>query len=449
VKFISQAGFKSAEESRVYNKVATRLLPFLLLLYIVAFLDRINISFAKLSMSADINMSDAAYGLGAGIFFIAYCIFEIPSNLMLRRMGAKFWIARIMVVWGLVCAGTAWVHSPSSFYVLRILLGIAEAGFYPGIIFYLSYWFPPRLRGQATAIFVVAIPLASAVGAPFCGWVMAHMGGVGLLKDWQWLFLLTGLPATLLGVVTYFYLDDNPEKARWLTRGEKDLMVTDFAAESHIMPDVAAAHHLRDAFANSTVWFLSLINFSIVVSLYALSFWLPQIVKNLGVDNVFENGLIVSIPSILAAIGMILIARRSDRRRERRWHTAGSIFLAALGLTIASFYPHNVWISMIGLSLGMIGVLSSFAILCALPGLLVSGAAAAAGIALVTTIGNLGGYVGPYMMGWVKQSTDHLEYALLLCAILLLIGALVTLWLPGLDRLKPGTPGPVLRDHAA
>jgi sugar phosphate permease len=316
--FLSEASFGSAEESRIYNKVAARLLPFLLFLYIVAFLDRINVSFAKFSMATDIGLGDAAYGLGAGIFFIAFCIFEIPSNLMLQRVGAKFWIARIMVVWGLVCAAMAWVHNPLTFYGLRFLLGVAEAGFYPGIILYLSYWFPPRLRGQATAIFVIGMPLAGAIGAPLCGLAKAHMGGVGGLRDWQWLFILTGLPATLVGVITYFYLDDRPEKARWLSDPEKALIVADLDPEKRNLDHAAAPHRLRDAFTSSSLWFLAFINFTIVVSLYALSFWLPQIVKNLGVSDAFENGLIVSIPSAIAAVGMVLIARRSDRLAELR-----------------------------------------------------------------------------------------------------------------------------------
>ncbi|WP_158899246.1 MFS transporter [Burkholderia sp. L27(2015)] len=436
MKFFSAAGFRSDQEYTLYNKAATRLLPFLLLLYIVAFLDRINVSFAKLSMAADAGIGDAAYGLGAGIFFIAYCLFEIPSNLILRRVGARFWIARIMFIWGLVCAAMAWVHSPLTFYVTRFILGIAEAGFYPGVVFYLTYWFPRRLRGQATAIFVIGIPLAGVIGAPMCGWVMAHMGGVAALQNWQWLFVLTGLPATVLGVITYFFLDDNPDKARWLTADDRALMAAEREAELRERPEVAHMHSTRAAFANGTLWLLAFVNFSIVVSLYALSFWLPQIVKSLGVSNAFENGLIVAIPSALAAVCMICVARHSDRRGEHRWHMAGAIIAAGVGLCVASFFSHNAWISMAGLSLAMMGILTSFTIVSSLPGLLVSGAAAAAGIALITTVGNLGGYVGPFLLGWIKQATGHLEYALFLCGMLLFAGALITLWLPGLRRAR-------------
>jgi D-galactonate transporter len=439
--FFSAAGFRSDQEYALYNKVATRLLPFLLLLYIVAFLDRINVSFAKLSMAADAGIGDAAYGLGAGIFFIAYCLFEIPSNLILRRVGARFWIARIMFIWGLVCAAMAWVHSPFTFYVTRFVLGIAEAGFYPGVVFYLSYWFPRRLRGQATAIFVIGIPLASAVGAPMCGWVMAHMGGVGALHNWQWLFVLTGLPATALGVMTYFYLDDSPDKAHWLTADEKGLIASGHEADSRDRPEAAHSHSTHGAFANGTLWLLAFVNFSIVVSLYALSFWLPQIVKSLGVSNAFENGLIVAIPSALAAVCMIFVARHSDRSGEYRWHLAGAIVAAGVGLCVASFFSHHAGTAMAGLSLAMMGILTSFTIVSSLPGLLVSGAAAAAGIALITTVGNLGGYVGPFLLGWVKETTGHLEYALFLCGMLLFAGALITLWLPGLRRARHETAG--------
>lgn len=432
--FFSATGFRSDRETALYNKVAARLLPFLLLLYIVAFLDRINVSFAKLSMAADAGIGDAAYGLGAGIFFIAYCLFEIPSNLILQRVGARFWIARIMFIWGLVSAAMAWVHSPFTFYVTRFILGIAEAGFYPGVVFYLTYWFPRRLRGQATAIFVIGIPLAGVIGAPLCGWIVGHMGGVAGLKSWQWLFLLTGLPATMLGVITYFYLDDGPDKARWLTADDKALMAADREAEMRARPEIAHSHSTRAAFANGTLWMLAFVNFSIVVALYALSFWLPQIVKSLGVSNAFENGLIVAIPSALAAVCMICVARHSDRHGEHRWHLAVAIIAAGVGLCIATFFSNNAWISMAGLSLAMMGILTAFTLVSSVPGLLVSGAAAAAGIALITTVGNLGGYVGPFLLGWIKQSTGHLEYALFLCGMLLFASALITLWLPGLRR---------------
>ncbi|MFL9906533.1 MFS transporter [Paraburkholderia sp. RL17-337-BIB-A] len=445
--FFSATGFRSDREYTLYNKIAARLLPFLLLLYIVSFLDRINISFARLSMATDAGIGDVAYGLGAGIFFIAYCLFEIPSNLILRRVGARFWIARIMFIWGLVSAAMVWVHSPLTFYVTRFILGIAEAGFYPGVVFYLNYWFPRRLRGQATALFVIGIPLAGAVGAPLCGWIMVHMSEVAGLHSWQWLFLLTGLPATLLGVITYFYLDDSPDKARWLTADDKALMAADRQAEMREHPEVAHSHSTRAAFASGTLWLLAFVTFSIVDALYALSFWLPQIVNSLGVSNAFDNGLIVAIPSVLAAVCTICVARHSDRSGERRWHLTGAIIAAGVGLCAATFFSHSAWISMASLSLAMMGILTSFTIVSSLPGLLLSGAAAAAGIALITTIGNLGGYVGPFLLGWIKQSTGHLEYALVLCGMLLFAGALITLWLPELRREREApnvVPGDVV-----
>jgi MFS family permease len=314
MKLLSRSGFASQDEYRIYSKIAARLLPFILLLYVVAFLDRINVSFAKLSMAADIGLSDTAYGLGAGIFFIAFCIFEIPSNLLLQRFGARFWIARIMVTWGVICVAMAWISTPLHFYILRFLLGFAEAGFYPGVILYLSYWFPSRVRGQATAIFVVGIALAGVIGAPACGWIMAHMRDYPLFKDWQWLFVLTGAPAIVLGVVTYFFLDDSPRGARWLTDVEKRFVLDDLARDPGTR---SGQHRLADAFGNRWVWVLALINFTIVVSLYGVSFWLPQIVKNLGVDNTFYNGLLVAIPSLLASVAMVFVARHSDRTQER------------------------------------------------------------------------------------------------------------------------------------
>ncbi|WP_345817574.1 MFS transporter (plasmid) [Paraburkholderia sp. PREW-6R] len=431
MRLLSKGGFASAEEYAVYSKIAARLLPYLLLLYIVAFLDRINVSFAKLSMAADIGLSDTAYGLGAGIFFIAFCIFEIPSNLLLQRFGARFWIARIMVTWGLICAAMAWISTPMHFYILRFMLGFAEAGFYPGIILYLTYWFPSRLRGQATAVFVVGIALAGVIGAPACGWIMSHMQTFSLFRDWQWLFLLTGMPAILLGVSTYFYLQDSPQDAHWLNDAEKRFVTEDLARD----PANHREHHrLSDAFSNLWVWVLALINFTIVISLYGVSFWLPQIVKNLGVDNTFYNGLLVAIPSLLAAITMVLVARHSDRTLERRWHVVGCAIVATIGLLLAAIYPGQAYVSLFGLSLAMMGVLSGFSMLWTVPPLLLSGTAIAAGIALITTVGNFGGYAGPYLVGYVKQVTGHLEYALYCLAALSLLGAIATALLPVLRQ---------------
>jgi len=430
MKFLSRDGFRSDTEYAVYSKIASRLLPYLLLLYIVAFLDRVNISFAKLDMAVDIGLSDTAYGLGAGIFFLAFCLFEIPSNMLLQRTGAKFWISRIMVTWGLICIGMAWVSSPTQFYVMRFLLGVAEAGFYPGIILYLSYWFPARLRGQATAVFVIGIALAGLLGAPLCGWIMTYMLQYPDFRNWQWLFLLTGLPAVLLGVVTWFYLADQPRKANWLTSQERDMVARDLAAEQVVIH----SHRFSDAFGSSKVWFLCLINFSIVVSLYGVSFWLPQIIKNLGITNTFQNGLLAAIPSALAAVSMWVVAKHSDRTGERRLHVVACAMVTAAGLLLAAWSSSNAVLALTGLSLAMMGVLTGFVLLWTIPGLLLSGSAAAAGIALITTVGNLGGYVGPYFVGWIKESMGQIEYALVGFAIIAVLGGLATAWLPGLKE---------------
>lgn len=422
---------ESGMESQIYNKIAARVLPYFLLLYMVAFIDRVNVSFAKLSMSADIGLSDTAYGIGAGICFIGICLFEIPSNVILQRVGARFWIARIMVVWGLICIAMAWVGSTTSFYVLRLALGVAEAGLFPGILYFISQWFPAKLRGQTTAIFLLSFPLSGIIGAPICGWLMAHMGGIGLLKDWQWLFILTGAPAVVLGFFTYFFLQDSPEQARWLSPPEKEVLraVRQKEASSSVEP-----HRLRDALYSGTMWLLALVCFTIVLSNYSISFWLPQMVSNLGIKDKFHIGLIVSIPSVFGAIGVILIGQSSDRHRERRWHIAGCLLLAAIGLAAVGWSGQNLWMLVMSFSFALFGLTAGVSLLFTLPGLLATGVAAAAGFALVSTLGNAAGIVGPAFVGWVMQVTGHAEKAFLVFASLTLISAVVIASVPALGR---------------
>ena len=448
MRYISRHGFASDEAHATYDRVSGRLLPFLLLLYVVAFLDRVNVSFAKLGMAKAIGLGDAAYGFGAGIFFIGFCIFEIPSNLLLQRVGARLWIARIMVTWGIVSAATAWVSTPWEFYVARFLLGICEAGFYPGIILYLSYWYPRQARGQATAIFVVGIALAGVFGSPFCGFIMGAMGAVPPLANWQWLFVLTGVPAVILGIATYLYLDDRPSEAAWLPQADRDRIARDLAAEEGEMARAGAGHRLSEAFSDGRVWCLAGVNFSIVVCLYGVSFWLPQIVKNLGVVDTFHNGLIVAIPSFLAAVAMVLVARHSDRTGERRWHTAACSLVSTVGLLIAAMAIDQPVLALTGLSMATVGVLTAFAILWTIPGLLVSGTAAAAAIALITTVGNLGGYVGPFLVGWVKEMSGSFGFPLYVFAALSFAGALALAALPGISRPRSTGPLPALEPES-
>lgn len=436
MRFLARTTFDDPDDDRIYNRIATRLLPYLLLTYIVSFLDKVNVGFAKLQMASDIGLSDEAFGFAAGIFFIGYCLCEIPSNLMLQKLGAKFWIARIMVVWGVLSTCMVLVRSEHMFYVLRFLLGVAEAGFYPGIVLYLTYWFPTRLRSQVNAIFFLGIALSGVVGGALSGLIMASLSGVGGLRGWQWLFLIEGAPAVLLGVITYFYLDNGPRDAQWLPAEDRARVAAQLVSEHASQLAAGTEHAFGAAFKDVSIWLLVLANFALLGSTYGVSFWLPQIVRNLGVRNYLDTGLVASIPFVAAAIGMVLIGRHSDRTKERRWHVAGSAFVSAAGLAFAALCSASPVLSLIGLSLAMIGALAGLAVMWSLPGVLLTGTAAAAGIALMATVGNLGGYVTPYVIGVLKQRTQHLEYGLYALALLTLVGGLAMLCLPK-QRVRP------------
>jgi D-galactonate transporter len=432
---LDQRSFSQPIEAQSYNKIAFRLIPFLVLLYVISFLDRVNVGFAKLQMAADIGLGDAAYGLGAGIFFFGYCICEIPSNLLLQRLGAKFWIARIMVVWGIISMCMATVSSPTSFYILRFLLGVAEAGFYPGIILYLTYWFPGRLRSQVSALFFLGMPIAVLAGAPLSGWIMNHFGGVSGMAGWQWLFIIEGMPAFVLGIVVFFYLDNGPASAKWLTAEEKRVVIDELAREEKKQQAEGVGHKFAHVMKDVNVWMLAFANFSLLAGLYGVTFWLPQIIKDLGVKDMLVNGLITAIPFVAGAIAMIIIGKRSDRTGERKWHMIICAVAGAGGLILSAAFSSNIWISLFGLSLAASGILASFAVMWTLPAVFFRGPAAAAGIALMATIGNIGGYVAPLMLGIVKQATQRLDYGLYVLAGVIVLGALVGLVIPKLrDR---------------
>lgn len=425
MNLISRNTFNNEQDSVLWNRIAWRLLPFLFVLYIIAFLDRVNVGFAKLQMSADIGLSDMAYGFGAGVFFIGYCLCEIPSNMMLQKVGARFWITRIMITWGLLSVSMMFVQTPTSFYILRFLLGMAEAGFYPGVVLYMTYWFPSYARSQGMAWFNLGIAMAGVLGSPLSGWIMQTFAGVHGLAGWQWLFLLEGTPAVVMGIVVYLYLDDRPGNVHWLTPAQ-NMRVVQHLAEQRQAHEAAGAHHnFRAAFVNKGLWCLIYVNFALLCGTYGVSFWLPQIVQSLGVKSLFNTGLIAAIPFAVASVIMVLVSRHSDKTRERRWHGTLCNLASALGLAIAAYFHDQPVLSLAGLSLAMSGGLAGFCVLWALPGVLLTGTAAAAGIALIATVGNLGGYASPFMMGWVKQSSGHLEYGLYVLAIMTLIGAWV------------------------
>jgi ACS family tartrate transporter-like MFS transporter len=418
--------------SATLAKVSRRLLPFLLLLYVVAWLDRVNIGFAALQMNADLGFSAAVYGFGAGIFFIGYALFEVPSNLILVRVGARLWIARIMITWGILSVAIMYVQGPMSFYVLRFLLGVAEAGFLPGIIYYLGNWYPAAERARAVSWFMLAIPLSTVIGGPLAGLILELDGWHGL-TGWQWLFLLEGLPAVVLGFVVLVYLTDSPDKAEWLTSDERRWLSERVTAEQRAT-QTRHAVGIGAALAHPTVWLLGLIIFACQCGSYGLTLWIPQIVQGLSGLSVFAVSTISALPYVAASIGMILIGRSSDRSGERLLHIAIPSAIGALGF-IASAYFASPVPAMIALTVAAVGDLSTRGPFWALPTRFLAGSAAAAGIGLINTFGSLGGFVGPYAVGIGRQVTGSFAGGLLFLALLLLLAAAAAVLLRGARAL--------------
>ena len=407
------------------SKVRRRLVPFVFLLYIVAYLDRINVGFAALQMNAALGLSASAYGLGAGIFFVSYTLFEVPSNVVLARIGARLWIARIMITWGLVSSGMMLVRGPTSFYVMRFLLGVAEAGFFPGIIFYLTRWFPARERARTIAAFMTASLTAGIVGGPVSG-ALLSMDGVGSLAGWQWLFLLEGLPAVVLGVVVLFYMTEHPEDARWLADDERLALVEALRCDATDGPSSTTT--VSGAFASGRIWLLAIVYFTIPIALYAFGFWLPQIIRAASNGSDFEIGLLAAIPYLVGACGMVIAARHSDRTGERRWHIAGAALAGGLAFIVSAFV-HTLALSLVTLSLAMLGLASMFGPFWAFATSRLGGVGAAAAIALINSIGNTGGFVGPYVIGYIRDRTHSFTGGLVLVGVVLAVMPLLVLTL--------------------
>ena len=407
-------------------RVSRHLIPFLFLLYILNFLDRVNVGFAALEMNRDLGFGPAVYGFGAGIFFIGYCLFEVPSNLVLYRTGARLWIARIMVTWGLAASAMMLVHAPWSFYLLRFLLGVAEAGFFPGIIFYLTYWYPARERARAYAWFLAAIPVCGVIGGPLSGALLGLDGWLGL-RGWQWLFLLEGIPSVLVGIAVLWLLPDRPRDARWLQPAERAWLEERLEAERS---DPVSSHgaSLRRALAAPLVWWLGLSYFLLVVALYGFALWLPQLVKASGDFSNFEVGVITAIPYAVAAVGMVLVGRSSDRTGERHLHLALPALAGALGF-VAVTRAGTTGLLIAALSLAAFGVLGWLGAFWALPTAFLREQAAAGGIALINSMGAVGGFVGPYLIGNIKERTGDFAPGLLLLAVFLTAAAVIVLGL--------------------
>ncbi|TGR64404.1 MFS transporter [bacterium M00.F.Ca.ET.194.01.1.1] len=421
-------------ETRVLRKITWRIVPFIMVLYLIAFIDRVNIGFAALTMNQDLGFSSTVFGIGAGIFFLGYFLFEVPSNLILDKVGARIWIARVMITWGIVSGAMALVQGTTSFYTLRFLLGVAEAGFFPGIILYLSYWFPARRRAAVTAMFMAAAPLATAIGSPISG-ALLEMHGIWGLAGWQWMFIIEAVPAVILGVVVLFYLTDRPEKARWLTDEERNWLVQTMDQERAGKPK--ASHSIWAGLADVRVLALALVYFGTSAGLYTLGIWSPQIIKSFGLSS-FQTGLINAVPAVFAVIGMVLWARHSDKTNERTWHVVGACLLASAGLALATGAT-TVFAVLAALTLVNIGISASKPPLWSMPTLFLSGPAAAAGIATINSIGNLGGFVGPSMIGWIKDTTGSFAGGLYFVSALLVVSAVVTLFLAR-GATKQATP---------
>ena len=410
-------------EDATYAKVSLRLIPFLFLCYVAAYLDRVNVGFAKLQMLNDLKFSDTVYGIGAGIFFIGYFLFEVPSNIILSKTGARVWIARIMVTWGLLSSAMMFANSVTSFYVLRFLLGLAEAGFFPGVILYLTYWYPAHRRARIVALFMTAIAFSGVVGGPLSGWIMQSFAGVNGWSGWQWLFLLEGIPSLILGVWVFFYLDDSIRHAKWLSEDEKQLLEANIAREEKTKHKLT----LGQVFSSGRVWLLALIYFSFIMGLYGVSFWLPQLIKATGVKDVLDIGLLTMIPYGAAVALMIALGRSSDSTGERRWHIAGAALLGGAGLVARAIYGDNVVVAMTALTLATAGIISTLPLFWTLPTAILGGTAAAAGIAMINSIGNLAGFASPYLVGVIKDATHNTTNGMYLLAASMFAGALLVL----------------------
>jgi len=410
--------------ARAIRRVRRRLIPFLALLYFVAYLDRVNVGFAALQMNSALGLSPLDYGRGAGIFFLGYFLFEVPSNLALARLGARIWIARIAIVWGIVSMAMVLAVGPASFALLRFLLGVAEAGFFPGVVLYFTYWFPARERARALGQFYTASMAAGIIGSPLSG-LLLQMRGVAGLDGWQWLFLAEGLPALILGIVALAYLDDGPGAARWLPPPEKAWLIETLAAEGDRPADARHAT-LRAGLWTPQVWLLSAVMFLIVTSGYGFSFFLPQIVKRLSGASDLEVAMWTAVPFLVAAIGIVIVAAHSDRTGERRWHVAGCGALAAAGLAASTAIAPPI-AAFVALACAAIGLYAFIPPFWSLPTAFLRGAGAAAGIGLINSVGNLGGFTGPYLMGWMQGVSGDFRIGLRVLAASALCSALAVL----------------------
>lgn len=416
----------AAQATTPYRRIAWRLMPLLLVCYLFAHLDRINIGFAKAQMSADLHFSDTVYGFGAGLFFIAYALCGVPSNLVLERVGPRRWIALLMVVWGLLSAGMFLVQTPVAFYTLRFLLGAAEAGFFPGILVYLARWFPARRRGSVTALFALAVPLAGVLGGPLSGALLDAFREGPLLRGWQWMFLLEGLPVVLLGLLVLRVLPDGYQKVHWLDERQKARLHEDFAQEEAGKPVTSATGLLRSGY----LWLLVASYCAVMLAVNTLAFWMPALIHGAGIGSDGQVGLLSALPYLAGCLFMLAAGRSSDRHRERRWHLAVPLLMAALGLALASLLPQAPWPVMLGLVLAGMGASAALPQFWQLPPAFLGQRTLAAGIGLISSLGSIASFGAPFFIGWMRDTTQSSALALQVLAVLIALGALLVLRTP-------------------
>ena len=416
------------DHAALFRKITWRLVPFLCFCYLAAYLDRINVGFARLQMLDNLQFSETTFGLGAGLFFLGYILLEVPSNLALQRVGARLWIARIMLTWGILSACTLLVKTPLQFHILRFFLGAAEAGFLPGVLFYLTQWFPSYRRGRIISLFMIGLPLSSVIGGPLSGWIMKSAHEAYGLHGWQWLFLLEGLPSIGLGLLAFRCLPNAPHHARWLTPQEQTTVNTVLAQDQAAMP--VAQHRFRDGFWNIKVWMLGGIDFSILLTAYALGFWMPTFIKATGVSDAFHIGLLTAIPSVAALIGMLMLGASSDRYRERRWHIIVPFIIGAAAMASSTFFTHSTWATVVLFSIAQAMVIGAVPVFFSLPATFLKGTAAATGFALACSLANIAGLVSNSVMGIAMQLNGQAGGAMWFFAACLLASALLVVALP-------------------
>lgn len=438
---------RDAFERETFAKVSRRLIPFLFILYVVAFLDRVNISYAQLQMSSDLRFSEGTYGLGAGLFFIGYFLFEVPSNVLLERVGARLWIARILIGWGVIASAFVLVRTPTQFYILRFLLGAGEAGFFPGVILFLTYWFPAAFRARTISMFMTGIAVAGVIGGPLSGWIMRDLAGAAGLAGWQWVFLLEGLPAIFCGFLTLAILQNGPQHARWLSEDERRLIVRHLDADRKLRAESGGHQSLRRSLQDVRLWALAAIAFCINLGMYGLNFFLPRLLQEMGATDPLWNGVLSALPFAVGAVAMVLNGRHSDRTLERRWHTAVPAIVAGIGLVIvAAAGTDRAAVAMLGLVLATAGTTSTVSAFWSIPPAFFAAPAAAAGIALLNSLGNLGGFVGPSAVGLAREFLQTNTGALYGLAAAFFVCAALTLAI--LEPLRRDRPSLVSDEEA-